>query len=352
MDQELKAALLDRFQVRKTASQKRAFREYVRDYCREAGYPCRVETAKGLLTSNNIVIGDVDRADVVFTAHYDTCALLPFPNFISPLNMPVYLLYQLGVTLILLAVSFLAGFGVNALFPGMGRLGFYAALLLCSWQIMFGYRNSHTANDNTSGVATVLEAVRRMPPELRDRAAFVLFDNEETGLLGSGGFAKLHKGVMLKKPLVNFDCVSDGDNMLFCNSKAAEELPCMGRLREIFAASMAAAGKQPVTPEAGRAFYPSDQKRFPYGSAVAALKKSRFGFLYMDRIHTRRDVVFQEENIDAMGDFICALAADEAIRPAKEAPRIRSNRIMLWLFFALCALLGVLIGFLIASSRV
>ena len=37
MDQELKAALLDRFQVRKTAAQKRAFREYVQEYCREAG---------------------------------------------------------------------------------------------------------------------------------------------------------------------------------------------------------------------------------------------------------------------------------------------------------------------------
>lgn len=43
--------------------------------------------------------------------------------------------------------------------------------------------------------------------------------------------------------------------------------------------------------------YPSDQAQFPCGVGVAALKKTRRGLLYMDRIHTARDTVFQEENI-------------------------------------------------------
>ena len=44
-------------------------------------------------------------------------------------------------------------------------------------------------------------------------------------------------------------------------------------------------------------FYPSDQASFVNGVGVAALKKSKGGILYMDRIHTGKDTVFEEKNI-------------------------------------------------------
>ena len=43
--------------------------------------------------------------------------------------------------------------------------------------------------------------------------------------------------------------------------------------------------------------YPSDQSRFPCGVGVPALKK-KGKLLYMSRIHTNRDTVYQEENIE------------------------------------------------------
>ena len=49
-------------------------------------------------------------------------------------------------------------------------------------------------------------------------------------------------------------------------------------------------------------FYPSDQAHFPYGVGVAALNRSRRGILYMDKIHTPRDTVFCEENIEFLTD--------------------------------------------------
>ena len=56
---------------------------------------------------------------------------------------------------------------------------------------------------------------------------------------------KKHKQAMKNKLLINFDCVSDGFNFIF------------------------------------------------------ALKKSKkLGILYMDRIHTKKDTIYQEENID------------------------------------------------------
>ena len=46
-----------------------------------------------------------------------------------------------------------------------------------------------------------------------------------------------------------------------------------------------------------KVYYPSDQAGFPMAIAVAALKyKKPFGY-YMDRIHTKRDTVFDRSNI-------------------------------------------------------
>ena len=53
----------------------------------------------------------------------------------------------------------------------------------------------------------------------------------------------------------------------------------------------------------GKAFYPSDNASFKVGIGVAALKKSKFlGTLYMDRIHTNKDVIYREENIQFLTD--------------------------------------------------
>ena len=45
------------------------------------GYDPKEEKIK---SSTNIIIGDMDKADIIYTAHYDTCAMLPFPNMIIP----------------------------------------------------------------------------------------------------------------------------------------------------------------------------------------------------------------------------------------------------------------------------
>ena len=44
----------------------------------------------------------------------------------------------------------------------------------------------------------------------------------------------------------------------------------------------------------------SDQAAFRRGVGVCALKKSKFFGWYMDRIHTRRDTVLDEQNIDLL----------------------------------------------------
>ena len=86
-----KDILLPAYEVRKRKEQKTAFIDMLRTHF---GDRMRVETCGSLVKSRNSVIGDPETADAVYTAHYDTCAGLPFPNFITPRNLPVFLLYR------------------------------------------------------------------------------------------------------------------------------------------------------------------------------------------------------------------------------------------------------------------
>ena len=86
----LTTTILARFQVRKTRRQKAAFLEWAVAQAVRAGYPAHIE--RGTFGSRNLVIGSPQEADVVFAAHYDTCAKLPFANLCAPKNLPVFLL--------------------------------------------------------------------------------------------------------------------------------------------------------------------------------------------------------------------------------------------------------------------
>ena len=98
---------------------------------------------------------------------------------------------------------------------------------------------------------------------------------------------------MQDKLLINFDCVSDGDAFLLGISKKANQ-----KYHVALAQTYTSTEKKTVLLEnLKKLYYPSDQAGFPVAIAVAALKyKKPFGY-YMDRIHTKRDTVFEEENI-------------------------------------------------------
>ena len=94
--------LVEKFPVRKSGKQKEAFRDWFIDWAREQGYTAQATTPRGIFRSTNVVVGDPETAEVTFTAHYDTPAVMPLPNFITPCNVLVYILYQLLLVPILL----------------------------------------------------------------------------------------------------------------------------------------------------------------------------------------------------------------------------------------------------------
>ena len=278
------AAIVRDHQARKSRAQKAAFRELVRAEMRKEGVFFREERAKGLIENVNLVYGNLATAEFVFGAHYDTCAVLPFPNLAAPLNIPLSILMQLLLMLMLALPAALGAFLIAWLGAPVGVAAAVGVLLgvLASALVIAGKPNRHTMNDNTSGVVALLTLLARLPKERRGRVAVVLFDNEEVGLIGSTLFRKRHARVMADKPLVNLDCVGDGDMLLLVPNKGyrADEELC-ARTQAAFPAGALA----PVF--ARRAFYPSDQWGFPKALAVATLKRRRFFGAVIDRIHTR-----------------------------------------------------------------
>lgn len=300
---ELSREILHKWEVRKSKKQKEDFRAWLCEQLEAAGYAPQVEKHRSIWATNNVVCGDPDNARVLLTAHYDTCAVLPFPNFITPRSLFWYLTYQLLITFLFFAVVFAVTFGATfaAVWLTEGSavgelIGFavgYAGLLFGLWWMFDGKANCHTANDNTSGVVTLLELALTLPEELRQEVCFVWFDNEERGLLGSGNFAAKHKKAAKNALVLNFDCVGDGDFLHFFPDKRVKKT----EIPQLLTESYLAAGEKTVEVVRGFGFYPSDQAKFRRGVGICALKKSPLFGYYIDKIHTQRDTVLDEENI-------------------------------------------------------
>lgn len=302
--------IFENYQVRKTKRQKTAFIEYVKQLAEGYGYDFKVE--KGAFGVRNIVIGNPDTAKVLYTAHYDTCARLPFPNFITPKNFLIYLLYQFLIVGAFFALAFALGFIIGLIVSFIPIADDTAYLILSIlpqtiylallYLLVGGPANKNTANDNTSGVTTVLDIMENLPQDQKSKVAFVLFDLEESGLFGSSSFASKHKAIKNNTLVINFDCVSDGQTMLFALKRTTKKYADL--LERAFVS----------TPDVSvditkNAFYPSDNASFKGGIGVAALKKSKlFGTLYMDRIHTNKDVIYREENIEFLTNGAIKLA--------------------------------------------
>ncbi len=299
--------ILEKWQVRKTAAQKAAFRAFLSEKLAAEGIAL-FEERKGTSDATvNLVVGDPERAPIFFTAHYDTCARLPIPNFMAPMNFLLTFLYQMLLIIVPMAASIglTVLIGVPMAMSGVPStvVGGLAGLLCWGMfsLIIYGPANPRNANDNTSGVAVLLETLLSMPEADRARCCFVFFDNEEKGLVGARLFLKQHPRVSTQKTLINFDCVSDGDHLLLVLSKKLQKDTAL--VNHLEPALPLPDGKTLHIAPTSRAFYPSDQFLYKKSVGVAALHHKKGLGLYMSRIHTPRDTRFDRANIEALRQF-------------------------------------------------
>lgn len=298
------------FPVRKSKKQKQVFRDSVQDYVKTIGYQSSIE--KGSFGAQNVVIGDPEKAKYLVTAHYDTCARMPFPNLITPCSFFPFLLYQLFTVIVMFGA--VAVFAVPVYFlTNDSHLTFlisYILLMALLALLMVGPANQNNANDNTSGVVASLEIAKALPLNQRDKVCFVLFDLEEAGLLGSSGYRSKHKKTSDKQIVLNLDCVGDGDEIVFFpTSKLRKNADHMEKLRKC----AGQIGKKSIAiREKGFSYYPSDQANFPLGVGIAALNRSKWAGLYLSRIHTPKDTILEETNINILRAALITLISNDA----------------------------------------
>lgn len=304
--------VLRSFPVRKSKKQKQAFRDSVQSYLKTIGYDCVIE--KGSMGAKNIVIGNPETAAYLVTAHYDTPARLPFPNLITPCSFWPFLAYQLLITFLIFFAAMIPGLVLASV--GVGAELASRIWLLCLYLVlglmMIGPANKNNANDNTSGVVTVLEIAKSMPEADRSKVCFILFDLEEAGLVGSSSYQNKHKKQTAGQVVLNLDCVGDGNEIvMFPSKKLKKDTAKMEQLRRITGSW---GEKSIAIREKGFAYYPSDQANFPLGVGIAAFRRSGWAGLYCSRIHTSKDTILEETNVNILRAAIVSLISCGAVK--------------------------------------
>ena len=262
------------------------------------GFPAGISADRFIINNKNLAAGDIEKAQYLFAAHYDTPFRMFVPiNVIYPKSIVLSLLYQLFMLALLFAAAVALAIGINALIP----LGKYLFMLpLWIWVVSvalscFCFPNKHNVNDNTSGVIAIMRLAHALPASIRERAAFILFDNEELGLFGSAAFANANGKKIRGKTVINMDCVGVGDDIVFlANREAAKDEAVMGALNTPPAGNR---GKRVIIGKGKGWFYPSDQANFKKSIAVAAFKRGPFG-LYLNDIHMDCDRYLDSNNIE------------------------------------------------------
>lgn len=295
--------IFDNHPTRFTKKEKAALRGTLRSELNRMGY-ADGEISEVEASGTNFVVGDPRTAEYVFTAHYDT------PGRTGWMLFPAKYVGQTGANLLMilemLAIVFLVPWLMDfvvAQFEGSGNdlafwsveLGLLAVLVVMILSMII--KNKNNRNDNTSGVLSLLSLAEQVAAdeELRSKCCFVFFDNEEWGLLGSGGFASWGKkqGINWKNvKLINFDCVGNGDVLTLAATKKTA-------VAESVAKACDEAGLKPVR-KRSRVIFLSDHANFPNSVMVSYTMRSTIGLLYLPLIHTGKDTVCSIDQINGL----------------------------------------------------
>ena len=207
--------------ARMKRSHKKDFREFISEIATSMGYDAKIEKN---LFAHNVVIGNPETAEIVLTAHYDTPPNMPYhfvKKQVSTFGVALPVALGVGVVLTRYAInsqnSDLLEFMLNALQGSTYLLDGVAAASLGIGLYSFGLlggENKNNYDDNSSGIIALLALMnyyRNLPESERNKIAFVMFDNEEKGLIGSLCYASKHR--IKNQNFLNFDCVGRGDQI-------------------------------------------------------------------------------------------------------------------------------------------
>lgn len=290
------------FPLRRKEKEKAEVRSWLLFQLREMGYSAQLQNGRDV---TNVVAGDVERAKLVFTAHYDTGLRDPLPPFLSPTRPVTQLLYQVLTPALALVGSFLVSFAVSFPLdrPGLMLPLFLMLLLACLAYLRFGPSETRgNLCDNASGVAALLETAAAITPRYRGEIAFAFLDD---GALNGKGAKALQKEYpsLREKSVICVDCVAAGDELLLLSNKGAR---WDGALLDALNESFENTEKKTVFNKTdGLVYFPGDARVFKNAVTVCAVEKlAGFGRI----IRPRRVREVDEENLAVIRNGLAALA--------------------------------------------
>ena len=297
------------YPLRCKPKEKEAFRLYLMGALREMGYTPKLQSRETALkiggNVTNVVVGDPETARLVLVAHYDT----PLKSLLPPLLMPgrplTALLYLALTPLLVMLGSLVASFALtmplNA--PHWTLPLFLMLLLAALLYLRFGPAETRNLNDNTSGVAALLETAAALTPHYRGQVAFAFLDGAFGGMSGAKALRKAYPATR-EKVVVNVNCVAEGAEILVLPSRQNR---WNGEALDAILESFENGEHTTVFLKTdGLIYYPSDNRAFRYSFAICACDKvSGFGRL----IRPLRATSIDDEHITILKNGLCKLIA-------------------------------------------
>ena len=302
--------LLREYPMRRRQQEKERFRLWLTGALRELGYRTELQTRDTPLQTGgrvvNVVAGDPEQAKLLLVAHYDTGLRTLLPPLIMPTRPLTGFLY-LALTPVLvllgsLALSFALTFPFNA---PRATLPLFLLLLGASLlYLRFGPSETNNANDNTSGVAALLEVAAALTPRSRGAVAFAFLDGGFGGMSGAKGFRARYPSAK-EKPVLNLNCVARGDELLILPGRYARWAgDLLDALVESFGEAGAEGEKTVYLKTDGLTYYPSDNRAFHLGVTLCACERLRgFGRIIMPKKAKSIDT----KNLEILKNGLCKL---------------------------------------------
>ena len=293
--------------ARRKASEKEKFRLWLMGTLRELGYDPKLQRRESALRLGgdavNVVVGDPQKAKLIVVAHYDTGVRALLPPLYLPTRPVTAFLYLALTRVRALLGSFVVCMGVGfALHMPQLPLPLFLLLMVASLlYLRFGPSETRNLNDNTSGVAALLETAAALTPGCRDKAAFAFLDGGFGGLSGAKGFRAKYPSAK-EKTVINLNCVAEGGELLILPNKYSR---WDGEVLDAILDSFEN-GEHTTTflKTDGLIYYPSDNRAFRHSFAVCACETLRgFGRL----IRPLRAKTIDPEKLELLKKGLCKL---------------------------------------------
>ncbi len=177
---------------------------------------------------NNLLIGDVKRADVIVTVPYDTASKVLIPGYrYYPLNRKKNMTVETVNTILqsLLAVTMLLfyytlifrksinGFSTKSVLAFIGM----ALVVYMAFKLATGITNKYNFNRNTASIVVLMSLIQSL--DKRKRLAFVMTDRTSNSYDGYRQLAGYLGVKASEKEVIMLDCIGANDHLFFACRK-------------------------------------------------------------------------------------------------------------------------------------